>query len=115
MNLLEKGSRWLEQMRNDHCSSPVEYRRGETSATVSATSGKTDFELADEYGGKIGSHVIDFLIMADELNLKPEVGDLIVANGQKYEVMNLGGEGCWRWSDPNLITLRIHTKEVGPA
>ncbi len=114
-DLLRKGALWLEQQRTAHCSSPVEYRRGESTYTVQATKGKTDYEVADDFGATIGSHAIDFLIMADELGLRPEPGDVIVADGYQHEVMNLGGEGCWRWSDPNLITMRIHTKEIGPA
>jgi hypothetical protein len=38
---------------------------------------------------------------------------VIAANGRKYEVVNLGGEGCWRWNDPYRQTYRIHTKEIG--
>ncbi len=113
-DLLRQGSQWLEQMRTAHCSSPVEYRRnGQPPATVAATKGKTDYEVTDDYGATIRATVVDFLIMADELNLKPESGDLIISDGRKYEVMNLGTEGCWRWSDPNLITFRIHTKDIG--
>ena len=33
--------------------------------------------------------------------------------GRRYEVMNLAGEGCWRWSDPYRTTLRIHTTDIG--
>jgi hypothetical protein len=92
----------------------VLYRRaGQADADVRATFGKTDYEVADGYGATIQSHVIDFLILADELGLEPEPGDVIVADGRKYEVMNLGGEGCWRWSDPYRQTYRIHTKDIG--
>ena len=112
-DLLRQGSQWLEQQRTAHCSSPVEYRRPPGSATVNATYGKTDFEVADESGLTIGSHVWDFLILADELGFDPQSGDVIAANGRQYEVMNLGGEGCWRWSDPYRQTYRIHTKDIG--
>ena len=92
VDLLRKGSEWLEQQRTAFCSSPVEYRRDVDAHVVQATKGKTDYELADDQGATIGSHVVDFLIMADELDLKPEPGDVIVSDGQQYEVMNLGGE-----------------------
>jgi len=114
-DLLKTGLAWLEQQRVAHCSSPVEYQRGLDTVVVQATKGKTDYEVVDDYGATVGSHVVDFLIMADELGLKPEPGDVIVADGYKYEVMNLGGDGCWRFSDLNLITFRIHTKEIGPT
>ena len=112
-DLLQRGSQWLEQMRNAHCASEVEYRRGEDGYAVNATFGKTDFEVADESGLTVGGHVWDFLILADQAVSEPQVGDVIVANGQRYEVMNLGSEGCWRWSDPYRQTYRIHTKDIG--
>jgi hypothetical protein len=112
-DLLQQGSQWLEQMRTVHCSSPVEYRRPPDAYTVHATYGRTGFEVADESGLTIGSHVWDFLILAEELEFDPDPGDIIVANGRRYEVMNLSGEGCWRWSDPYRQTYRIHTKDIG--
>jgi len=117
-DLLRQGSQWLEQMRTTHCSSPVEYRRPPDAITVSATYGKTDVELADESGLTINAHVWDFLILADAFwqeGFEPEPGDVIAADGRRYEVMNLGGEGCWRWSDPYRTTYRIHTKDIGPS
>ena len=112
-DLLRQGSQWLEQMRTSHCSSPVEYRRPPDALTVNATYGKTNVELADESGLTVRSHVWDFLILADALGWEPEPGDVIAADGRKYEVMNLSGEGAWRWSDPYRTTFRIHTKETG--
>ena len=114
-DLLRPGSQWLEQMRTAHCSSPVEYRRSPDAVTVNATYGRTRVEVADESGLTVQSAIWDFLILADELGLEPESGDVIAADGRRYEVMNLGGEGCWRWSDPYRTTLRIHTREVGEA
>ena len=114
-DLLRQGSEWLEDMRTAHASSPVVYRRDITEYPVNATFGKTDFEIADESGLTIGSHVWDFLILAVDLGIEPEAGDVIVTNGRRFEVMNLSGEGCWRWSDPYRQTYRIHTKDVGPS
>jgi len=115
-DLLRQGSQWLEQQRTAYCSSSVEYRapgRSPDATTVSATYGKTDVEIADESGLTITAGVWDFLILAEELGFDPEPGDVIAANGRKYEVMNLGGENCWRWSDPYRQTYRIHTKDIG--
>lgn len=113
-DLLRDGLAWLERQRHAHLTSPVEYRRaGQEAGSVQATFGRTDFEVADESGLTIGSHVVDFLILADALGLTPEAGDVIAADGRRYEVMNLGGEGCWRWSDPYRQTYRIHTKDIG--
>lgn len=112
-DLLRQAAQWLEQMRTAHCSSPVEYRRPPDAYTVNATYGKTGFEVADETGLTIDAQVWDFLILADALGFDPEPGDVIAADGRRYEIMNLGGEGCWRWSDPYRQTYRIHTKDIG--
>ena len=112
-DLLQKGAQWLEQMRAEHCSGPVEYRRGTLTRGVRATFGSTRRESADESGLVIESRTRDFLILAAELGILPEPGDLIAVGGRLHEVMNLPGEGCWRWSDPYHQTLRIHTKDVG--
>ena len=112
-DLLQQGSQWLEQQRTAHCSSPVEYRRPPDAKSVHATYGRTVFEVADESGLTINGQVWDFLILAEELGFDPEPGDVIAANGRRYEVMNLSGEGCWRWSDPYRQTYRIHTKDIG--
>lgn len=94
--------------------SPVEYRRvGQSAIEVQATFGKTDYEVADDHGATIAASMIDFLILAEVLGIEPEAGDVIAANNRRYEVMNLAGESCWRWSDPYRTTLRIHTKDIG--
>jgi hypothetical protein len=119
--LLRDGLAWLEQQRTAHMTSPVEYRRaGQPAKEVQATFGKTDYEVADDYGATIAASAGDFLILAEELGIEPEAGDIIAAPstssgqaGRRYEVMNLAGQSCWRWSDPYRTTLRIHTKDVG--
>jgi len=115
-DLLRQGSQWLEQQRTAHCSSQVAYRRDATEYPVNATYGKTDVEVADESGLTITAGVWDFLILADGFlpeGLEPEPGDVIAADGRRYEVMNLAGQDCWRWSDPYRQTYRIHTKDTG--
>lgn len=113
-DLLRDGLNWLEQQRTARMTSTVTYRRaGQADAEVKATFGKTDYEVADDYGARIRTHVIDFLILADELGFEPQASDVIVADGRKYEVMDLAGEGAWRWSDPYRTTFRIHTKDTG--
>ena len=112
-DMLQDGLTWLGFQRAAHMSSQVAYRRDPDVVTVNATFGKTDVEIADESGLTIQAHVWDFLMAAEELGFDPEPGDVIAANSRKYEVMNLGGEGCWRWSDPYRTTYRIHTKDIG--
>jgi len=123
-DLLRQGNQWLEQQRAAHCSSPVTYRRPSTGsgqateAVIDATFGRTEYEVEDDHGLRVGAEVIDFLVSADVFAPtfgEPEAGDQIVADGVVYEVMDLAGQGHWRWSDPYRTTMRIHTKEIGPA
>jgi len=114
-DLLRQGGQWLEQQRTTHCSSQVTYRREATELPVDATFGRTEYEVEDDYGLRVGVQVTDFLILAEAFSPtfdEPEAGDRIVADGVVYEVMNLAGQGHWRWSDPYRTTMRIHTKEV---
>lgn len=111
-DLLRDGIAWLGQQRVAHCSGQVTYLREPDSLTVNATYGATSVEVADETGMVVTSKAWDFLIQASELDFYPEPGDVIIADGRQYEVLNLNGE-CWRWSDPYRTAYRIHTKDVG--
>ena len=114
-DLLRSGLAWLDQMRAAHLASPVEYHRGAEVAHLSATFGRTEYEISDAAGATVSAQVWDFLITAAELGFEPEAGDVIVADGRRHEVMRLGSEGCWRFSDPFGTTYRIHTKHIGDA
>lgn len=111
-NDLESGLRWLAQMQRKYCSSDVEYRRGSDSRTVPAVFGRTQYETTNEYGVRTGAFCVDFLIAAADLPFSPKSGDEVIADGHTYEVLEIGSEGCWRWSDPHRLTRRIHTKGV---
>ena len=111
-DMLRSGVTWLGKKRVANCSSVVSYRRPPDSYAVNATYGKTSVEVSDESGMTIVAKVWDFIIQADEMEFDPEPGDLILADGRLYEVMNLGGE-AWRWSDPFRTAYRIHTKDTG--
>jgi hypothetical protein len=111
-NLLNNGLDWLEQNLLGFCASPVDYRRDEQSLTLDAVFGKTDYQVSTESGVEVGAFIWDFLMDAQTLDMTPKVGDIVVVNGKQYEVMNLSGQGCWRWTGPNQKTMRIHTKLV---
>ncbi len=112
-NLMNNGLDWLEQNLLGFCSSPVAYRRNEQSLTLDAVFGKTDYQVSTESGVEVGAFIWDFLVDAQTLGMTPKVGDIVVVNGKQYEVMNLSGQGCWRWTGPNQKTYRIHTQEIG--
>ncbi len=121
MDVLERGSAWLEDQRNRHMTRMVTYQRGGDSVDLLATIGRTEFEQADDFGviHKIESR--DYLVLTTDLVLAgaqtlPRAGDRIrETDGAKtfvYEVMAPGNEPPFRYSDPYRRTLRIHTKHV---
>lgn len=120
-DLLQKASDWLEDMRTRHASRLVTYQRGADTVVVSATIGKTVFEIEDASGVRMEYEARDFLILAADLVLDsqtvlPQRGDRIrEAQGSQtfvYEVLAPGKEPCWRYSDPFRKTLRIHAKQA---
>ena len=112
-DLLRQGAEWLEQMRKKHCSSPVTYEHDGSIYAVNATVGKTDYDVATDSGLSIVSHVVDFIITADDLPFEPEIGDRIELDGLWHEVMALGDDiRGWHWSGSTHTTYRIHTRHV---
>lgn len=114
-NLLNDSLDWLEQKLKGFCSSPIEYRRdglADNAQTVNAIFGKTDIEVGDVDSFRVQSFVWDFLIDVDALGVLPDNGDTILIDGVVYEVMNLAGQGCWRYTSPTRRTYRIHTREI---
>ncbi len=120
-DLLETGSNWLQDQRTQHMSRTVSYERGIDTVSVSATVGRTVFEIDDGHGVIQRHEARDFLVLADDLVLVgskvlPQPGDRIrETQGTTvfvYEVMAPGNEPVWRYSDPYRKTLRIHTKQV---
>ncbi len=120
-DLLETGSNWLQDQRTRHMSRTVSYERGADSVSLSATVGRTLFEIEDGHGVVQRHEARDFLVLADDLVLAgskalPQAGDRIRetqgATVFVYEVMAPGSEPVWRYGDPYRKTLRIHTKQV---
>lgn len=121
-DLLSEGLAWLTEELLAHASRPVVYQRGTDTVTVNAVVGRTLLKLSDDYGGVTMQWTDrDFLIAAEDLVLGektlPQRGDQIreTREGKTlvYEVLAPGSEPEWRWSDPNHMLLRIHTKQVG--
>jgi len=120
--MLGQAAAWLDDVRAEHMTRTVTYRRGSDSVELSATVGQTVFRLTDEQGFEVRIVTRDYLIAADDLLLagsqtEPRRGDRIEETDggvtRVYELLGPGGEPEWRWSGPNHVTLRVHTKEVG--
>ena len=120
-DILQRGQAWLSDKLTTHASRTVVYRRAELGVELIATIGKSDYQQDDGEGIVTRSQVRDFLIDTRSLLLSiigslPRRGDHIVElDGDKtfiFEVMSLGGEPPWRYSDPFRLKLRIHTKQI---
>ncbi len=115
-DLLKTGVEWLAQARAAFCASPVTYRRGSASTSLSATLGQTEFEVEDDYGLRTTFTSTDFILSAADFPyVEPAPGDEIVSGGQVYTVMSPLGQGHFRWCDPYHTMLRIHAKVTGTA
>jgi len=113
-NLLRRGQALLNSEREGHLAEPVVYRRpGEADLPIAATLGTTEHEGNDDYGATVRSRSVDFLVAADVLLLEPRVGHQLIHDGRVYEVMDVHGDGPWRWSDAHRTTYRIHSRETG--
>lgn len=120
-DLLERGSAWLEEQRHRHLTRTVTYARGSATVDLSATVGKTVFQVDNGYGILERVESRDYLIRAEDLVLDgvpvlPKRGDRVrETQGSHvfvYEVLAPGQEPEWRYSDAYRKTLRIHTKLV---
>ncbi len=126
MGMLEDGMLWLEQQRHSNMTVPVAYKRGGGEAIeLDATLGKSTFKCEDDYGRLINTVSTDFLVRVQDMvldgqKLLPEAGDYIFyprasqmnSDVGVYEVTAINGEKCFRYSDINNKTFRIHTKQA---
>lgn len=121
-DILQNGLNWLNGVRNAHMTNTVTYARGESTVQLPATVGKTVFRQSDEFGLVMHFETRDFLVSTADLVLDgqrvlPCPGDRITQSEDGkdyiYEVMSPGGEPHFRYSDPYMKVLRIHTKNVG--
>ena len=113
-NLMQKGedllNDWLEELGGEE----VQYRRREedTWTAVTAVIGRSFFKFGDVNGVSAYTRTIDFLIKVKNLTHEPEKGDVILRNGQMYEVYEPNSEPCWRFSGTNHAVYRIHAHAV---
>lgn len=120
-DMLHRGQSWLAEKLTKHVSRAVVYQRDEVSVELSATIGKSEYEQDDGEGIITRAQVRDFLINTKDLlqsaiGTWPRRGDRILETDGGttfvYELMSIGNEPPWRYSDPFRVKLRIHTKLV---
>lgn len=106
----------------------VRYERGEDVlvAELRVVTGNTPYESMSMSGVVITSQSRDYVVEVadlvrddDETPIVPERGDRVVEvrpEGEAvFELLDMPGANCWRWSDSYYIARRLHTKQIaGP-
>lgn len=112
MNMLKKGSIFLNDKMNNKGTETIEYITGNTRRTVKATLGSTNYPAMDTNGMVTEIESRDFIVQVTFLVDKPLRGDKIKYNNETYEVMSLPNMDVVRFSDTFKKKYRIHTKLV---
>ena len=118
-DILQTGAAWLTEMNTTHRGRTVTYKRGDTTASVPAVSGRTVFEVPTDFGVYEKVQSSDYLITVaalaafDEPLAGDQVRDTIGDTTHIFEVMAPGPEPVFRYTDAARRTFRIHTKRVG--
>lgn len=120
MGLLRRGSRWLHETLDADDAESVSITRGAaTTSGVAARVGSTPLEVDDGDGMTITVESIDWFVAAAAYRIGgavtlPAHGDLIRrtlgSTVYVYEVLPIGSEPCFRFSDRERSRLRIHSK-----
>lgn len=122
--LIKTGSDWLQDKLAAKVATTITIRRGTSTASVSATVGRTRFGQEAE-GALIESFESrDYMI--DTADYDFGGGAVLPARGDEidetvggvtytYGIMADQGEPQWRYSDPYRKRLRIHTKLIQEA
>lgn len=120
-DLLQRGQAWLSEQLSQYASRPIVYQRDDVSAELHAMVGKSEYEQDDGEGVITRAQVRDFLVNTKDLlhstiGTWPRRGDRILeTDGDTtfvYELMSIGNEPPWRYSDPFRFKLRLHTKLI---
>lgn len=121
-DLLEVGGAWLADMALTHLAREIVYKRGSQTVSVSAATGRTDWDVEAESGVVERIESRDFFIRASDLVLSgsvvtPARGDIIKetisGTTHLYEVNAPAGEDVYTYGTHGKDILRIHTKHTG--
>jgi len=123
-NLLQNAAAWFAAKTASHAAATITYRRGATTATLTATVSQTVFRFTDPASGAtVRYQSRDFLILAADLVddfSEPARGDEIdevdqAGNTHTYRLLPINEEPVWRWNDNARTQYRVHTKLMGTA
>lgn len=116
-DLLRDAAAWLTDQLRGSAGSTVAYVRGDSTATMTATVGRSIFQ-SETTGGVIEQHESrDFIVKADELPYgEPLRGDKIYETldgiAQIYEVRTPRGVPLFHYADAFQTSVRVHTVRI---
>ena len=116
MNMMQRGAAMVARTLGQHASHRVIYARNSLSISIDAVIGQTEVESQDTQGFIVRSVMRDFIMDTapiDQHFARPQRGDIITDQSRRYEVVPVGDEPCYRWSDRDHTRYRIHTRLIG--
>jgi hypothetical protein len=114
--MLNDGATWLAETLAENASQTVTYRRGSSSASVSAVIGRIDLGFSPVVSGvAVQRDQLDFIIRVADLELggsavEPQLNDTIDYGGRRYAVLRPDDQTPAFERDLDGLTFRIHTK-----
>jgi hypothetical protein len=119
-DMMQSGASFLADQLSEHASQTVTYRRGGQTVSIAATKCPIRSESDGQYN--LDFEPCDWIVKAESLvlgsvDVEPQpVTDVIQeSDGQKWEVLDLQNEPCFRPLDPYRTMFRIHTKRIKEA
>lgn len=114
-DLLGDGVEWLLDTLADHVSRTVIFRRASSSAEITVTLGRSEWEQQQADGSIIRIITRDYIYNGTEVpNFgQPQRGDEIVDADGVYQILPTTGLQAARYLDTRQLGLRIHTKKKG--
>lgn len=116
-DMVREGAAWLASQLSNAAGFTVTLKRGELSATVSATVGRSTFETQTQSGFVESWESRDYIVLASDYPWsEPVRGDTVeeTVGGitSIYEVTSPQGTPLFHHSDGFQNSIRIHTKRV---
>lgn len=112
---LQSSVAWLLDTLESYVSRTVIFRRASSSAEITVTLGRSEWEQSQSDGTVIRMITRDYIFNGEEIpNFGiPQRGDEIVDSDGVYQILPTSGLQCLRYLDTRQIGLRIHTKRKG--
>ncbi len=117
---IRTGAAWLADQLKASAGAAVEYKRGNSAATVVAVVGKSVFESQDQSGVSETWESRDYIFKTTDFpHGEPARGDRITETlggiANVFEVVAPRGVPLFHHGDPFHTTIRVHTKRIGTA